>query len=66
MSASEAKISPSLANELRAAVSGGVALPSDPSYAGGCRVWNGAVQHRPAVVAFCTRAEDVAAAVRVA
>ncbi|MBV9776125.1 MAG: FAD-binding oxidoreductase [Acetobacteraceae bacterium] len=66
MSAFEDEISSSLADELRAYVSDGVALPGDGRYAAACRLWNGAVQHRPAVVAFCTRAEEVAAAVRVA
>ncbi len=56
----------SAADELRATVSGGVALPSDEAYADACRLWNGAVQRRPAVIAFCTRPDDVAAAVRVA
>ena len=54
------------ADELRAAVSGGVALPGDARHAEACRVWNGAVQHRPALAAFCERAEDVQAAVRAA
>ena len=53
-------------DELRANVSGGVALPSDPAFTAASQVWNGAVQHRPAMIAFCTCTEDVAAAVRFA
>jgi FAD/FMN-containing dehydrogenase len=54
------------AAELRAAVPSGVAPPSDERYAEASRLWNGAVRHRPAMVAFCERTEDVEAAVRAA
>jgi FAD/FMN-containing dehydrogenase len=54
------------ADELRAALSGRVALPGDDLYEKGCRVWNGAVRRRPAIIAFCRQAEDVQAAVRAA
>jgi FAD/FMN-containing dehydrogenase len=57
---------PSLADELRAAVRGGAALPSDPAYLDACQLWNKAVQRRPAAVAFCQGADDVEAAVRIA
>jgi FAD/FMN-containing dehydrogenase len=53
-------------DELQAAMSGRVALPGRELYDEGCRVWNGAVQRRPAIVAFCEQAEDVQAAVRAA
>ena len=66
MLTSDTRTERSAADELRAAVSGGVALPSDKAYADARRVWNGAVLHRPAMIAFCERAEDVQAAVRVA
>ena len=66
MLASKSRPSPSAADELRTAVSGGVALPPDERDADACRVWNGAVLHRPAMVALCERAEDVQAAVRIA
>ena len=56
----------SCAEELRAAISGRVALPGDELYDEGCRVWNGAVRHRPVIVAFCRQPEDVQAAVRAA
>ena len=66
MMGQEDRISRGLADELRASLSGGAALPSDEAYADARRVWNGAVQHRPAVIGFCRRPEDVAAAVRFA
>jgi FAD/FMN-containing dehydrogenase len=43
-----------------------VALPGHELYEEGCRVWNGAVRRRPAIVAFCKQPEDVQAAVRAA
>jgi len=54
------------ADELRAAISGRVALPGDEHYDEGLRVWNGAVRRRPAMVALCEQPEDVQAAVRAA
>jgi FAD/FMN-containing dehydrogenase len=56
----------SCADELRAAISGGVALPGDELYDKGRRIWNGAVRRRPAIIAFCKQPEDVQAAVRAA
>jgi FAD/FMN-containing dehydrogenase len=58
--------SSSCADELRVAISGRVALPGDEFYDKGCRVWNGAVRRRAAIVAICEQAEDVQAAVRAA
>jgi FAD/FMN-containing dehydrogenase len=66
MHESKDRISASCADELRAALSGRVALPGDEPYHNGTRVWNGAVFRRPAIVAFCKRPEDVQAAVRAA
>jgi FAD/FMN-containing dehydrogenase len=63
---SKNRISTSCADELRAAMSGPVALPGHDLYDEGCRVWNGAVRRRPAIIAFCRQLEDVQAAVRVA
>jgi FAD/FMN-containing dehydrogenase len=57
------RITSSCADELQAAISGGVALPGHELYDEGCRVWNGAVSRRPAIVAFCKQPEDVQAAV---
>jgi FAD/FMN-containing dehydrogenase len=66
MLGSENRIRSSCADELRAAISGRVALPGDELYDEGSRVWNGAVRRRPAIVAFCKQFEDVQAAVRAA
>ena len=66
MHGSRDRIGSSCADELRAAMSGRVALPGDERYDEGCRVWNGAARHRPAIVAFCKQPEDVQAAVRAA
>jgi FAD/FMN-containing dehydrogenase len=66
MLSSKNQISSNCADELRAVISGRVALPSDELYDEGCRVWNGAVHRRPAIIAFCRRPEDVQAAVRAA
>jgi hypothetical protein len=63
---SKNRINASCADELRAAMSGPVALPGQQLYDEGSRVWNGAVRHRPAIVAFCKQPEDVQAAVRAA
>jgi FAD/FMN-containing dehydrogenase len=54
------------ARNLRAAMQGEVALPSDKAYSGARQIWNGAVEHRPALFAFCETPEDVQAAVRAA
>jgi FAD/FMN-containing dehydrogenase len=66
MLSSKSRISSSCVDELRAAISGGVALPGDELYEKGCRLWNGAVRRRPAIIAFCRQPEDVQAAVRAA
>jgi FAD/FMN-containing dehydrogenase len=63
---SEDRISASSADELRGAISGGVALPGDEFYDAASRIWNGAVRHRPALIAFCDRPQDVQTAVHAA
>src|SRR6516164_6142486 len=63
---SKNRMNASCADELRAAISGPVALPGHELYDEGSRVWNGAVRRRPAIVAFCKQPEDVQAAVRAA
>src|SRR5688572_18398039 len=47
---------------LRAAVNGDVARPGEPGYAEAVNIWNAAITRRPAVVARCVDAADVAAA----
>jgi len=66
MLVSRDQINSTCADELRAAISGRVALPGDELYDEGTRVWNGAVRRRPAIVAFCKQPADVQAAVRAA
>lgn len=52
--------------ELREAVRGSVITPSDEGYPDASRIWNGAHDHRPALIVRCTGAADVIAAVGLA
>ena len=61
-----AEIAVDTVNELRKSIGGEVSLPGSSSYDEAVRIWNGAVTRRPAVVASCTTAEDVVAALEVA
>jgi FAD/FMN-containing dehydrogenase len=45
---------------------GDVLTPRDAHYDGSRRIWNGAIDRYPAIVALCTNPQDVAAGVRVA
>src|SRR5262245_56220287 len=53
-------------DELAQAVRGELLLPTSPGYDRGRRVWNGAIDRRPACIARCTGVADVVAAVRFA
>ncbi|MFF0145071.1 FAD/FMN-containing dehydrogenase [Amycolatopsis sulphurea] len=52
------------AAELRSAVKGPVLGPVDPGYDEARSLWNGDIDRRPALIARCTSAADVAAAVK--
>jgi FAD/FMN-containing dehydrogenase len=52
--------------ELARQFHGELIRPADPAYDGARRVWNGAIDRRPALVARCTGVADVRAAVRFA
>src|SRR5690348_8908782 len=49
--------------DLRAVMEGPVLTPGNPGFDDGRRVWNGGIDRRPAVIARCASAADVAAAV---
>jgi UDP-N-acetylenolpyruvoylglucosamine reductase len=49
---------------LRAQLRGDLLVPTDPGYDDARQVWNAMVDKRPALIARCTGADDVAAAVR--
>jgi FAD/FMN-containing dehydrogenase len=50
----------------REGFTGKVIIPSDLEYDGARSVWNGAIDRHPAVIARCSTAEEVAAAIRFA
>jgi FAD/FMN-containing dehydrogenase len=52
--------------QLRAVMQGRVVLPGDDDYAQTRQIWNGAVEHQPALIAVCETPADVQRAVRTA
>lgn len=52
--------------DLRAAVAGEVITPREPDYDDARRVWNGAIDRHPAVIARCTGTTDVVNAIEFA
>src|SRR4051812_6597842 len=52
--------------ELKRALAGDVIVPGDPEYETARRVWNGAIDRRPALIARCASVADVVEAVRFA
>ena len=53
-------------DELGGALRGELLLPASVGYDTGRRIWNGAIDRRPAGIARCTGVADVVAAVRYA
>jgi FAD/FMN-containing dehydrogenase len=53
-------------DELAASFRGELLLPTSPGYDAARRIWNGAIDRRPACITRCTGAADVVAAVRFA
>jgi len=51
---------------LRSRLSGAVLQPGDEGFDEACRIWNGLVARKPALIARCSGKEDVAAAVHFA
>jgi hypothetical protein len=56
----------SAARELRPVMQGGVVLRADDDYARTRRIWNGAMESQPAIIAVCQTSADVQSAVRAA
>jgi FAD/FMN-containing dehydrogenase len=56
----------SVLTELRSAMRGQVVAPEDQTYDAARQIWNGAVDHRPALLAICENVDDVQAAVHAA
>ncbi|HVJ44041.1 MAG TPA: FAD-binding oxidoreductase [Dongiaceae bacterium] len=54
------------ARQLRGQMQGSVISPEDSGYAAARRIWNGAVDHRPALFARCETSRDVQLAVQAA
>lgn len=51
---------------LKADFRGELLRPADPGYEGARRIWNGAIDRQPGLIARCTGVADVISAVRVA
>jgi FAD/FMN-containing dehydrogenase len=54
------------AEHLRAKLAGRLIFPDDPGYDALRRVWNGRIDKRPALIARCANADDIAEAIRFA
>jgi FAD/FMN-containing dehydrogenase len=66
MNKSSDQSSRAAAQDLQNLMAGKVALPGDERYATARRVWNGALDRYPALIAFCESVQDVRAALRAA
>ena len=58
-------IASSTAERLRSRLRGELLTPSDPGYDAARRVFNGAIDRRPALIARCRNSDDVVLAVNV-
>ena len=54
------------AHRLRSSLHGTVLAAADAPYDAARQIWNGAVGHRPALIAHCADDQDITAAVRAA
>ena len=61
-----ARLDPAEVARLRGTFQGPILTPREPEYEQGRRVWNGAIDRRPALIARCLDEQDVVAAVRFA
>jgi FAD/FMN-containing dehydrogenase len=59
-------LSPAAVKDFRASLRGAVLLPGEDGYDRARRVWNGMIDRRPALIARCTGAADVARSVQFA
>src|ERR687897_2526222 len=66
MKADRALVSSSAVEILRSDFRGALLLPGEEGYDEARRVWNGAIDRHPALIARCAGADDVAEAVRFA
>ena len=61
-----ATVSEGVIEQLRGTFRGEIVQPDDPGYEKARRVWNGAIDKRPSLIARCTGTADVIAAVKCA
>lgn len=66
MNSEPVPLSAAVLTALRAKLRGTLILPRDEAYAASRRVWNAAIDRRPAAILICADAEDASIAVRVA
>ncbi|NMO17389.1 FAD-binding oxidoreductase [Pyxidicoccus fallax] len=60
------RLTPDRVGQLKALLRGGLVRPEDADYEESCRLYNAMIRKRPALIARCTDAADVLAAVRFA
>jgi FAD/FMN-containing dehydrogenase len=62
----DVRLNEAAVEQLRKGFAGPLHIPADACYEEVRAIWNGAIRHRPALIASCTGAADVLAAVRFA